>query len=244
MKLIFTALLLCLVSHIQTHDIPPPLVSVAAVGEVRRPPDEALVSVAVEIRDVDLNVAREQTDDRASAIIAYLKQQNIADNDLQTSYLSLQPYYNYQPNGATNTKPDFYIATKAMTFRLEDLSNYDNIMAGLYSAGINRVDGITFRVTNEDQHKAEAKRRAVVNAKNRAILLTSELEVGLGGVYSINENSYSSVPVYSNNNDFSSGASADAGDSNGGGSSSGPSISAGEVVITSNVAVNFYITDS
>lgn len=232
----FAALLFCLVIQSRADDqILPPLITTSGYGEVKVEPDEADVSISVQLRDTSVQQLRTQLDNTTSNIIAYLKDQGIAAKDIKTNYMTVYPYYSQSETNSGNTNPDYYVGQKSMTFLLKNLSDYDNIMSGLYDLGLNQVDGINFKVANEDPSKIEAKRRAVANAQDIATAMAEELGVELGNVYYVSDSSYGGpqpLPIFAN--------AAVAMDSAGSGSA-GPSVAGGEVTFSSNVNVAFYI---
>ncbi|HEY4651917.1 MAG TPA: SIMPL domain-containing protein [Pontibacter sp.] len=236
MKKTITMLLgLLIVSLMQVQaqqQVLPPLVSVTGVGEVRVQPDQVVLSMGVEVREKTLEQARKQADAKAAAIISYLKKQGVSEKDIQTSFMSVYPIYTSGEYGKAS--PDFYTAQKTMTVLVRKLNKFDDLMSGLYGAGVNRVDGVSFQVTDIEKYRAEARKKAVANAKQKATTLTSELGAKTGRVYAINETTTGGrpMPIYAESammktmND----AAAD-----------GPSIAGGEVIVTSNVSVSFVI---
>lgn len=217
--------------YAQQHQVMPPLVSVSGVGEVRVQPTEVVVNFGVETREKSLDAARTLTDRKASSIISYLKRKGVDTNDIQTSYVTLRPVYSGGEYGKTS--PDFYVAIKTMTVVIKKLDKYDEIISGLYGVGVNRIDGINFQVANIEKYKAEARKKAVANAKQKATALTSELGAKLGRVYAINENGSSGGPRPMYKTAMMESAVYD--------SEGGPSISAGEIIITDTVEVSFII---
>ncbi len=209
----------------------PPLVSVNGIGEVRVQPDQATLTMGVEVREKTLEQARKQADAKAAAILAYLKKQGISEKDVQTSYMRVFPIYNNGSYGQSS--PDFYTAQKTMTVLVRKLNKFDDLMSGLYGAGVNQVDGLSFQVSDVEKYKTEARKLAVANAKQKATALTSDLGVALAGVYSINEttNGGRPMPMYA---EAAMMKMSDAGDQ-------GPTIAGGEVVITSTVNISFVI---
>ncbi|WP_242918046.1 SIMPL domain-containing protein [Pontibacter liquoris] len=211
------------------QQVMPPLVHVTGVGEIKVQPDQVLLNFGVEVRDKNLDQARKQTDAKAAAVISYLKKQGIDAKNIQTSYVNVQPVYNGDAYGRTS--PDFYMAQKSMTVLIKKLDKFDQVVAGLYEVGVNRVDGISFQVSDLDKYTAEARKKAVNNARQKAAALTAELGAKLGRVYAINENAPNGGmprPMYAK----MESAAYD---------QSGPSIAGGEVVVTSTVDVSFLI---
>ncbi|TPE42145.1 SIMPL domain-containing protein [Pontibacter mangrovi] len=210
----------------------PPLVSVSGTGEVRVQPNEVVVNLGVETRGKTLDEARKETDKKAAAIISYLKKKGVDDRHIQTSYVTLNPVYPGGEYGRTN--PEFYMAQKSMTVVVKKMDKFDELLSGLYEAGANRVDGVQFQVSDVEKYKAEARKKAVANAKDKASMLTSELGAKLGRVYAINEGSSNGGgprPMYKMA--MMESAAYD--------SAGGPTIAGGELVITSTVDVSFVI---
>ena len=191
----FAVLLLCLAIQIRAQNddedqILPPLITTSGYGEVKVEPDEAEVSISVQLRDTNVQQLRTKIDNSTSNIIAYLKDQGIAERDIKTTYMTVYPFYSQSETNTGSTSPDYYNGQKSMTFLLKNLSDYDRIMSGLYDRGLNQVDGINFKVADEEPSKIEARRRAVANAKNLAESMADELGVELGNVYYVTDNSY------------------------------------------------------
>ncbi|NEM99033.1 SIMPL domain-containing protein [Pontibacter burrus] len=234
-KTIFMLLALLTIGLMQVHaqqQVLPPLVNVNGIGEVRVQPDQVILSMGVEVREKTLDQARKQVDAKAATIIAYLKKQGVSEKDIQTSYMSVYPIYNSGEYGRTT--PDFYTAQKTMTVLVRKLNKFDDLMSGLYSAGVNRVEGVQFKVADIEKYRVEARKKAVNDAKQKATALTTELGAKVGRVYSINEstNGGRPIPMYAEAAMMKTMDSAGA---------DGPSIAGGEVVVTSTVSVSFII---
>jgi len=214
--------------------------SVTGTGEVKTAPDEAVISIGVELRHRDLGEVNRETDERASAIITVLRENNIEDKDIQTSFVTLTPIYEYSENDTVKTTPDYYSANKAISFVLKNISNYDKIMFGLYGAGINRIDSVSFRVSDLEDQKFKARELAIENAKKIADTLTTGFGARTGRINTMSESfgDYNPVPpIYSPDVYAAAGGGASSSPE----SSSGPSISGGEVVLTCTVSATFYI---
>ncbi|MFD2998768.1 SIMPL domain-containing protein [Pontibacter toksunensis] len=234
-KINLMILLLLMVTKLQANAQQqqlPPLVSVSGVGEVRVQPTEVVVNLGVETREKTLDAARTETDKKAAAIINYLKKQGVDAKDIQTSYVTLQPIHTGGEYGRTT--PDFYLAQKNMTVTIKKLNSFDKILSGIYEVGANHVHGVNFQVTDLEKFKAEARKKAVVDAKQKAVALTSELGAKVGRVYAIDEGGSSGGPrpMYKTAMMEQSAAYDAAG---------GPSIAGGEVVVMANVDVSFII---
>lgn len=217
----------------QTTPTPlPPLVNVSGYGEVKVQPDQINLQVAVETRAKQLDEARNQNNTNAAAILAYLKKNGIDAKNVQTTYLSVQPIYSGNFGQAT---PDVYVANKTINVLVKNVAQFDELLAGLYKAGANRVDGIEFRTSDLTKHREQARKLAVQAAKQKAIALTGELGAKVGRVYAINEGgSNYPGPVYGRANKMMESAAYDA-------AAGGPTIAVGEIIVSANVEVSFLI---
>ncbi len=212
------------------QQIMPPLISVNGVGEVKLEPNEVVINLGVETREKTLDLARKQTDKQAAGIIAYLRKQGVDAKDIQTSYVSLHPIYAGADYG--QAKPEFFMAQKSMTIVIRKINKFDELLSGLYDNGVNRIDGIYFRVSDIEKHRIEARRRAVADAKQKATALTNELGAKVGKVYSINESTSGGGPRPMMAKSMMEADMMDG---------SGPSIAGGQVIVTSNVSISFVI---
>jgi len=204
----------------------PPLVSVTGRGRVRVQPDKVVFNVGVQQRGDTVEEVQDKVNSAAADIIAYLNDNGVDEKDVQTSYVSLSPYYTTTGAEYGSTAVDFYTATNTLTVTLRNVSQFDSLMSGLYEAGVNSVDNISFEVDDQQAQKQEAKRLAVAQAREIADALTEGLNVTVGDVYSVSDQDYDTppVPIYF--------ATAESGDS---------SIAGGEVEISQTVSVSFLI---
>jgi uncharacterized protein len=213
----------------QQQVILPPLVNVSGQGEVKVEPDEIILNLGVEVRDRNLEEARKQNDKKVAAILNYLRKNGVDPKHVQTTYMSVQPIYTGDQYGQST--PEFYLAQKTMTVTVRNIGKFDELLAGVYKAGANRVDGIHYRSTELEKHREQARKLAVKAAKAKAEALTSELGTRIGRVYAITESSSEGHPRPMYNRQMMEMAQDFSAD--------GPTISPGQITITANVLVSF-----
>ncbi|WP_210462068.1 SIMPL domain-containing protein [Rufibacter roseolus] len=226
--LAFVASFLSFSSQAQQTQLPP-LVSTSGLGEVKVQPDQVVFMTGVEIREKTLEDARRVADQRTAALLSYLKKNGVEDKHVQTAYLSLQPVYTGEFG---QTTPQFYLATRSISITLNKPDKFDELMAGLYKAGANRVDGINYQSSQLKKHQEEARKRAVQDAKQKAVALASELGAKVGRPYQINE-AVNNLPIGPAMYKTAMREQAmDAG---------GTTLALGEIIITSTVQVSFLL---
>lgn len=165
-----------------------PMVSVTGEGTVKVVPDQVLIKSRIEHEGDDTQGVKKQNDEVVNNVIKYLKSQGIPENNVQTNYMNLNKNYNY------NDKTYSYVANQSISILLEDLKDYEKIMSGLLEVGLNRIDGIDFKSSEIAKHKTEARKRAVLNAKQKAQEYVAPLNQILGKALTISEMETNSYP--------------------------------------------------
>lgn len=165
-----------------------PMVSVTGEGTVKVVPDQVLIKSRIEHEGNDPQEVKKKNDEVVNAVIKYLKSQGIPENNVQTDYMNLSKNYNY------NDKTYSYIANQSISILLKDLKDYEKIMSGLLASGLNRIDGIDFKSSEIERHKTEARKRAVLNAKQKAQEYVTPLNQTVGKALMISEIETNSFP--------------------------------------------------
>lgn len=187
MKKIMIAFVVLLTVNATAQEIQP-VVSVTGEGIVKIIPDEVTIRVSVENTGKEVKAVKTQNDQSVDAVLRFLKQFGIADKDMQTQHVRLNKSYDY------NTKVYQFSASQSITILLRDISKYDAVISGLLENGINRIDGISFGASNIEELKAQARIKAVANAKTKAVEYAGELRQKIGKALIITETSYQNLP--------------------------------------------------
>lgn len=177
-------------------ETPEHTISVSGVGTVTVVPDVADVQLGVLVQRTKVRDAQAAAADLMTKVIAALRKAGIAEKDIQTSNLSLQPVYDYSTNGSAPRIVGYQLSN-AVTATVRDLTKLSDAIDGALEAGANTLNGVTFRV--DDPAKAEelARSSAMAAAKAKADALAKAAGVSIIGVASISETSSPTpVPVY------------------------------------------------
>ena len=135
--------------------------NLGAYGETRVAPDMATITLGVMVEAPSAQAAMQQNAARMNQVIAALKKAGIAERDIQTSGLNLNPQYAYEQN--TPPKLVGYQASNQVTIRVLELSRLGAAVDATVNAGANQVHGISFGL--KDPTAAEnAAREAAVKA--------------------------------------------------------------------------------
>ena len=182
MKTVVTTLTLLIATLMTAQpNTPQSTVDVSGEGIVRVVPDEVTITVSVENEGKDAKLLKQQNDATISEVLQFLKSQNIDEKYISTQYVRLNKNYNY------NTKTYNYTASQTLSVQLKDLSNYEAVMNGLVASGVNRIGGISFASSKKASLEAEARKKAVLDAKQKASEYASALGQSIGKAVSISE---------------------------------------------------------
>ncbi|MEO8230491.1 MAG: SIMPL domain-containing protein [Chloroflexota bacterium] len=165
---------------------PEHVISVTGTGRVVISPDVADLRVGVGVNRPTVKAAREAAAASMSKVVAALKKLGIADADIQTTILSLQPVYDY----STNTNPPRltgYQLQNAVAVTVRNLDTVGDAIDDSLAAGATTFDGVSFRVQDPARAEAQAREAAMAQAKSKAETLAKGAGASLGGVASISE---------------------------------------------------------
>lgn len=160
-------------------------ISVTGTGRVILAPDVADLRLGVLVQRTTVKAARADAAKAMTAVIAALRKVGIAEADIQTSGITLNPQYNYTNSSAPRLVGYQFSNNVAVTVRKLDLLG-DAIDDAL-AAGATSLDSVQFRVDDETKAEAQARAAAMADAKTKATALASAAGVTIEGVSSITE---------------------------------------------------------
>ncbi|HJX82722.1 MAG TPA: SIMPL domain-containing protein [Candidatus Angelobacter sp.] len=230
MKLIrFVIVLLILASVAVAQDrLPPRVVRVVGTSEVKVVPDLAVISIGVEKQNASASLAKRAADDAARRILADLRANGIAEKDIQTTFLSLQPQFNYRKG----MRISYFVASQTLSITLRDLAQLDAVVESLIKAGANQLDSIEYQTGDLRKYRDQARDLAVKAAREKAQALAHALGQEVGKAYSIEEvaessNQYSTSLLSNTSYEYANKRPA------------GPATAVGEKKISASVVVSF-----
>jgi uncharacterized protein len=163
-----------------------------ATGEVTRVPDLAIISAGVVSRSATASAALQDSADRMQRVLAALKRAGVADRDIQTSNVSLNPEYRYPQDQSPQLVG--YTASNTVSIRFRDIRNSGKILDALVGQGANQINGPNLTIDKPEAALDEARARAVAIGRARAELYARALGLRVVRIVSVNE-SGGSYPV-------------------------------------------------
>ena len=160
-----------------------PQITVSGEGKIKIIPDQGIISLAVENTGNDVTEVKNANDSVVDKIMKFLKVNNIPSADFQTTNVSLNKNYDYK------SKKYNYVASQTVTVTLKDLKKYNEFMMGITETGITNIQGVEFKSSKIETYEADARKKAILNAKQKALDYVSVLNQKIGMVLIISDNS-------------------------------------------------------
>ena len=161
-------------------------ISVTGTATVNVVPDLATLSLGVTTSGDTAAAAMAANSAAVTAVIARLKAAGIADRDMQTSNLSLNP--NWVPDAlGTTSVIKGYVASNILTVQIKAMDRTGAVLDAAISDGANTLNGLTFGLQDPRPKEDAARKAAVADALARGKLLAEAAGATLGPILSINE---------------------------------------------------------
>jgi len=163
-------------------------VSVTGTGVISAVPDMATITLGVTTQAHAADQAMAGTSSRITAMLAALRAAGIADRDLQTRDLSLQPLWANRSNSSANPPQiDGFVATNTLSVRVRDLTRIGAVLDQVVGLGANTFSGLSFGLQDPQPIKDQARAAAIRDAMRKARIYTDAAGLTLGPVLSISE---------------------------------------------------------
>lgn len=169
-------------------------VTLSGHGEVNAVPDIASVSFTITQESKTVKEAQALVAQIEKKSLDFLKENKVAEKDIKTTNASFNPKYDYKqiyciayPCPQKSPVIVGYEAFENITVKVRNTDDAGKIMQGLGGLGVTDLSGPNFSIDNEEGLKAEARKKAIDDAKAKASVLARDLGVRLGKITSFSE---------------------------------------------------------
>ncbi len=203
------------IGHTQVNSI-----TVSGDASVYVSPDIATVTFMIDEVKPTSKEAQSIANDKMIKVKKALIDLKIADKDIQTTSYYVSPHYTYISETypctslvsnciPTKQRLDGYSASHNVSIKVRDLDNVGKVLSALGDLSVNNISGPSFTVEDMDKAKAEARGKAILEAKVKAKALADQLGVSLGDIMSFSDNNGGYSPYEYMSKANSMGAHAD-----------------------------------
>ena len=167
---------------------PPATLTVTGEGASDVAPDLATLTIGVTTTADTAANALTANSAALSVMLDRLRAAGIADRDLQTSNLSVNPQWSdYSKSSGSTTEISGYTVVNMVTVRIRQLDTLGAVLDAAVADGANTLNGLTFGLSNPRPALDAARQAAVEDARAKAELYAAAAGVGLGRIVQISE---------------------------------------------------------
>ncbi|NOH69149.1 oxidative stress defense protein [Vibrio rotiferianus] len=168
-------------------------VTTTGYGEVVATPDMATFSVKVVDTTMTAEQAKQSVDKSVDEFLKKLSDAGLSKDNVTSSNLYLAPQYHYPKSGKAELVG--YRASRSINVNVSDLANLNKYLDMALESGINQVDNIQLKVSNQAEYQQKARMAAIKDAKEKAASLAVGFEKKLGDVWQISYNQMNGQPI-------------------------------------------------
>ena len=221
---------------------PANVITVNGTGEVYAVPDIASFSFSVTEEAKQVVDAQNKASQKMNTILEALKGLGIEDKDIKTTAYTSYPKYEYTKTVCVEGVPCTYgrqvligyEVSQTISVKVRKTDDAGKVLAKVGELGAQNMSGLDFVIDDIEKVRAEARDKAIQDAKAKAKVLAKSLGVDFVRITSFYENN--GYPVYGYGGAME--AKAMGGDMT---SSVTPQLPAGENKITSNVSISYEV---
>jgi uncharacterized protein YggE len=169
------------------------LLSISAEGKVTGTPDLATLNLGVTTQARTAQAATQDNARQMTALIAALRRAGVAERDIQTSNISVNPQQQYHDNEPPVITG--YQASNTVTAKIRTIDNTGRVIDAVVAAGGNTINGVEFSYQNPDAQMDAARRDAVANARHRADLYAQALGMRVFRIIAVSEGGSYTPPM-------------------------------------------------
>lgn len=177
-------------------------ISVEGTGKVTAIPDIAKITFSVSEEADTAKDAQNRASEKMNAALELLTGMAIDEKDIKTTSYAISPKYSYpRPCYSGYCPPDYeqtiigYTVSQTVEVKVRDTAKAGDVLSALGEAGVSDLYGPSFTTDDPEALKAEARGKAIADARAKAGALAKDLGVQLVHVTGFFE-STGGYPIY------------------------------------------------
>ncbi len=173
-------------------------ITVAGTAATQVSPDRVILSFGVETREKTAAAALDENNVLMKSVLDALHAAGVRENETQTANFNISPNYQNAPMTIGPGNLTGYTVTNTIQVTSSNLDNVSNWIDAAVKAGSNRVNNVSFTLSDAQMKSIRASliTQAIDNARSKADLAASAVGVKIVGVKSINVNDNFWSPPY------------------------------------------------
>jgi uncharacterized protein YggE len=153
----------------------------------------ATINLGVVSEGATAQAALAENSRRMTALTQALRRAGVAERDIQTANVSVNPQYQYRDN--EQPRVTGYQASNTVVAQVRNVDNVGRVIDAAVTAGGNTVNGVSFGRQNPDAQLDAARRDAIAEARRRAELYAQGFNLRIHRVVAISEGGGYAPPI-------------------------------------------------
>lgn len=173
----------------------PQEISISGSGKVYAKPDVAVLVLGVEDKGAKISDIVKDNTSKMNKLIKDVKDSGVDEKDIQTTQYTIAPEYNWTESAGRIFIG--YSLTQQITVKLRDFEKIGSILDKATTDGANAVGDLQFTIDEPESVRAEARQKAIEEAKTKAATLAKQAGLKIVKLINISEGSSSyPQPLY------------------------------------------------
>lgn len=174
-----------------------PGLTVTGTGTVEAEPELAYVTMGVDLKGDHPGDVVSEASTRMAAVLEAVKTAGVAEKDIRTVGYNLWVEQRYDPQTGQPTGVVEYHIVHTVRLTVRDLGKVGALLAAAVEAGANTINEVTYSVADPEALVAQARQKAIADARKKAQEMATALDLSLGKVVSVSESGgWVPGPVY------------------------------------------------
>lgn len=176
-------------------------ITVSGEGEVTTLPDIATINITIRESAKTVSEAQKLAETKVKAAITSLSGLGVHDLDQKTLSYTVSPKYENVPVSSRMMYPSYnqkivgYEVTQTVEIKVRNIEATGEIIGALGAITITEISGPSFAVDNIDEARAQAKEKAIAEARTKAQATAKALGADLGEVIQFSEDNGGYYPM-------------------------------------------------
>lgn len=177
-------------------------VSVSGKGEIYMKPDVASFVYTVLEEGKTAAEAQGKSTTKTNTVLDALKKAGIEEKDIKTVSYNINPKYEYSNSVCTaySCPPSKstivgYEVSQSIEVKVREIEKAGDMLALVGSLNVSNVSGLNFVIDDMDAAKAEVRKQAIQDAKEKAKVISKELGVKFDEIISFYESGQDGYPT-------------------------------------------------
>lgn len=172
--------------------MPGKTITVQGTSSITLKADYGSINLGVNTKGATVAEAQAANSATMDKVIAAIREQGVAEEDIVTSSFNVYASYDYQYSRLTEGETlSGYQVENMLMVTVRDLNKISKVLDAAMGAGANQSYGITFSSSKQSEAYDEALQAAVKDGARKAELLAASAEKTLGGLVTMEEKEYS-----------------------------------------------------